>query len=217
MTKEETTSAIQKLSPAEKYHLIKNHVKPSKTFVFPYTSITGKHRAFQLHWLSICPWLVYSIHLDAAFCLPCVLFDRFAYNHGQLVCAPFTNWKKFGEKASEHGNSDYHNDSRHQMELFLNAKEKPNATVTSQQDCVRRKNIEENRIIVKLIIQALEYCGKQGIALRGKDETQTDETKNPGNFLRLVKMLGKHNEVLKKHLESPKLKKRNVHFVNYAK
>ncbi len=49
------------------------------------------------------------------------------------------------------------------------------------------------------------YSGRQCIALCGNSE-KIHKKGNPGNFLALLKLLAKFNEVIKSHLENPRLK-----------
>ncbi len=49
-----------------------------------------------------------------------------------------------------------------------------------------QKKIDENRHILRQIVRAVVYLGKQGRAFCGKIENITS-TKNPGNFLALLK------------------------------
>ncbi|KAL7844825.1 hypothetical protein SRHO_G00233640 [Serrasalmus rhombeus] len=72
-------------------------------------------------------------------------------------------------------------------------------------DSAKEANIKENRHILKCVAEAVLYCGRQCIALRGSAEQQHCSG-NPGNFLALLKLLSNHNEKLKQHLEKPKLK-----------
>ena len=63
-------------------------------------------------------------------------------------------------------------------------------------DKKRVENIGRNREIVKCIAEAILFCAKQCIALRGDIET-TSTCTNPGNFLSILKLMSKHNDVLK--------------------
>ena len=121
------------------------------------------------------------------------------------MTSPFTNWKKFVEKAKEQSKLEYHLTAQYEEHEFVQRRERPAATITSQLDAKKKQKIAENRRIVELIIQALEFCGKQGIGLRGTAETLTTDT-NPGNFLALVKLLSWHDDVLKRHLDAPRLR-----------
>ena len=44
-------------------------------------------------------------------------------------------------------------------------------------------------------------CAQQGKTLRGHSDSMNDAWKNPGNFMVLVKLLSKHDEIVKKNLE----------------
>jgi hypothetical protein len=57
-----------------------------------------------------------------------------------------------------------------------------------------------NRKKLTTIINAIYFLAKQGLALRGHDET--DKTKNNGNFLELLNLVALHNSDLIKHLDS---------------
>ena len=60
----------------------------------------------------------------------------------------------------------------------------------------------KNRVILKSILRAIIFCGRQNIALRGHDEhCSFDEMKeNPGNFRALLKLqIESGDKVLKDH------------------
>ena len=63
----------------------------------------GRHsRKFKHSWFAIeefSPWLEYSPSKDAAFCLPCFLFDKPTGNSGSHVFTKdgFRNWKKVND------------------------------------------------------------------------------------------------------------------------
>ncbi|KAL4100656.1 hypothetical protein QTP88_020691 [Uroleucon formosanum] len=63
---------------------------------------------------------------------------------------------------------------------------------------VSNSQIAENREIVKIIFEALLYLARQNNAFRGHDEHWSSS--NQGNFLELVKLLGKYNPLLSVHL-----------------
>uniref|UniRef100_A0A1X7UXG9 DUF4371 domain-containing protein n=1 Tax=Amphimedon queenslandica TaxID=400682 RepID=A0A1X7UXG9_AMPQE len=67
----------------------------------------------------------------------------------------------------------------------------------------RRKEVEENRQYVMILIETLHYCAQQGVALRGHREVDTEDTDiNLGNFLSLINLQSGHIELLKKCLTS---------------
>jgi hypothetical protein len=61
-----------------------------------------------------------------------------------------------------------------------------------------------NRKKLTTIINAIYFLAKQGLALRGHDET--DNNKKNGNFLELLNLVGVHNSDLKKHLDTSNFK-----------
>jgi hypothetical protein len=52
---------------------------------------------------------------------------------------------------------------------------------------VDKKDREKNRQYIKTIAEALLYCAKQEIALRGHDESA--DSMQQGNFLELIKLM----------------------------
>lgn len=55
----------------------------------------GKHRTFQLKWLSRWPWLVYSPSCNCGFCLPYLLFAAPEPSLGQLYSSPLLKFTRF--------------------------------------------------------------------------------------------------------------------------
>ena len=77
------------------------------------------------------------------------------------------------------------------------------SSVANQLVSVRRKQVDENRQYVRYLMEALLYCGQQGIAIRGHGELEEAESSiNVGNYLNLLKLQSCHTEVLRKRLES---------------
>jgi len=55
-------------------------------------------------------------------------------------------------------------------ESFLNPVENPEQNVSNRLDDKKWKNIIRNRHIVKCVSEAIRFCGRQCIALRGDNE-----------------------------------------------
>lgn len=53
----------------------------------------------------------------------------------------------------------------------------------------------------KMTAKDILCCGRQNIALRGDVEDIKDSSKNPGNLLTLLKVLGELDKLLQQHLE----------------
>ena len=74
---------------------------------------------------------------------------------------------------------------------------------TSISDCInsaRSVTIAQNRHYLKTILEILMFCGHQEIALRGHREGR--DSSNRGNFLELLQLVGKHDEVIQQRLDS---------------
>jgi hypothetical protein len=69
------------------------------------------------------------------------------------------------------------------------------------------RTVEENREIVRTIIDALVFISRQNIALRSHNEKHS--SLNKGNFLELIYLLRDYHPTLKNHLNKIKLKDRN--------
>lgn len=56
--------------------------------------------------------------------------------------------------------------------------------------------VTENRQYLKCILETLLYCFKQGIAIRGHNDES--ESLNKGNFLELLTLRAKNNNIIKR-------------------
>ena len=64
-----------------------------------------------------------------------------------------------------------------------------------------RTFIFRNRHIVKYASEAVLFCGRQCIALRGDNEVLNCENPgNPGNLLAALQRIANHDDILKEHL-----------------
>jgi hypothetical protein len=65
--------------------------------------------------------------------------------------------------------------------------------------------IERNKLILKSLIKNIEFCGRQGIALRGhREEVDCNSTTvNKGNFQALIQLrIDSGDTALKEHLNT---------------
>ena len=66
---------------------------------------------------------------------------------------------------------------------------------------------EENKEILRQIVLAVEFLAKQGLPLRGHRDDKVDfanEHINRGNFIAVLQLLAKGNDILRKHLQIAK-------------
>lgn len=209
-TTTEILQTISSLSPEQKYHLLKSHVTVSKDFIFPATFCGGHYRSFQPHWSHEHKWLVYSPSVDGAFCLPCTLFETSTRRHtlGALVNCPFIKWSQKSEVLNHHQATNYHIKSVEAAQEFATSIEKPITTLPYMVDDAMETRVQTNRTIIKSIAEAVLFCGRQCIGLRGDGEWDKngDPDGNPGNFLAVLQLIANHNVNVMQHLQQPKLK-----------
>ena len=109
----------------------------------------------------------------------------------------------------------YHHDAMIATESFLDSVENPEQNVNNRIDDEKRKNIIRNRHIVKCVSEAILFCGRQCIALRGDNEVlNEDSCGNTGNFLAALQMIANHDDILKQHLDNIQLSSRNITYMS---
>ncbi len=203
MTADGVTAAVNALSSGEKYKLLTNHFQPSYNFAFPNVFTNGCNRQFQYRWLGKYPWLAYSKIVNGGFCKFCCLFATNRAQLGALVNKPFTAWIKVQKIVDGHASNRYHVNATQAALDFQRSIETPQVNIDVRMNARLLENIHENRHIIKCCAEAILYCGRQCIALRG-DVEKLSATGNPGNFLAMLKIIANHDVVLKTHLEKPR-------------
>ena len=169
---------------------------------FPARLFGTKCRSFNPDWYRSHRWLEYSVERDAAFCFPCRMFaPRSGRTDPAFTRNGFRDWKHAtGERGSlnEHRRSATHKESVVTWEQFkLNVQH--GTTIGQRLDNLGRKIVKENRHYVKTLAEIILHCAMQDVAMRGHDESE--HSLNPGNFLSLLKLIGGHDEVVRKRLE----------------
>lgn len=158
---------------------------------YPLTDFPGsRKRSFSLLYYKKYEWVEYSINNDAVFCFACRQFS--SSNREELfVEKGMTNWKKTGEKLDKHAISAAHSFS---MSKWVEYR-KPTQSVSTLLSDSHKELLLENRDYLKKVIDILLYLSKQGLPLRGHDES--DESDNKGNFLELCNFFSKYDEKFK--------------------
>ena len=199
----EVQDEVDHMSEGQKYHLLKHHCNPSTKL--PSRKVQGPYRRrFQPEWLQSYPWLRYSIKVDGVYCIYCCLFVSPEQRKlcGTLVNKPFIKWNKKSEKIHPHGLIQYHQDAEKLALNFISSVENPSKSIGPLIDRQRLEKIEKNRHIVPCTAEAILFCGRQCIGLRGDCE-KFNSSGNPGNFLALLSVMAQHDEKLKEGLQNP--------------
>ncbi|CAH1114521.1 unnamed protein product [Psylliodes chrysocephalus] len=151
---------------------------------FKYTTMGDRRRSFQVNWYDSFRWLEYSIRADSAFCYYCRLFasERKGCAEETFLRTGFKNWKKATEKFKKHGKSSSHRKAT----IFFLEKKPAGASVACQIDIFHKECVKKNREYLNFIFETILFLEKQGIPLRGHNESA--DSKNRGNFLELLNL-----------------------------
>jgi len=193
-----------------KYQLIK-HREPPHHFDFPPKQYKDSRnpkgyisRYCKREWFKRYNFIAYSVKSDGLFCLACVLFPDTSHRRASfLIEKPYNNWKDATTDLNTHLKTEYHMTSFAKFNSFMQTYEHPSTRIDSTicEENVRRVN--KNREILKSIIRCIQFCGKQGIALRGNRDNSVDNdpSLNHGNFRALLNFrVEAGDSVLKEHL-----------------
>ncbi|KAF0704920.1 zinc finger MYM-type protein 1-like [Aphis craccivora] len=142
-----------------------------------------KGRQFRKEWYLKFPWLEYSPSKDSVFCFYCRALPSASCDKA-FVTNDFKSWKKMNEYSNNHSKSVGHKESL----------TKYAGSVISKIDSNHSKVVKENREYIKCLLETILYCAYQGIPIRGHRENEDSE--NIGNFLELMKLRAKDNNIL---------------------
>ena len=117
-----------------------------------------------------------------------------------------TNFARAKKTLQEHNTQKTHRVAMEDAVAFLGQIESGHLSIDQQLQSQALETFKKNRLILKSILKAIIFCGKQNIALRGHRETSNlvnieDETSiNVGNFRALLRLqIESGDEVLKEH------------------
>ena len=117
-----------------------------------------------------------------------------------------TNFTSAKKTLQEHNTQKTHRVAMEDAVAFLGQMESGHLSIDQQLQSQALETFKKNRLILKSILKAIIFCGKQNIALRGHRETSNlvnieDETSiNVGNFRALLRLqIESGDEVLKEH------------------
>lgn len=128
----------------------------------------------------------------------------------------FNCWRKQTESYKKHMNSEKHKLNYEKYTMFLNVEK--NGTVVNLLMVNRKKDIEENRQHIYLLLKATLYLSKQGIPFRGHNESITSV--NHGNFIELLNMFSDSKTLTKLsarygHYTSPEYQNEYINILAY--
>lgn len=166
---------------------------------YPMRKCGSQHRPFNRSWYESHSWLEYSETKDAAYCFVC---RHFRQNVGRTETAftkdGFTNWKNATQTFKTHETSMGH---KYAMQDWVESKNrvKQGSTIKTMLDEGHLKTVRENRRYLAAVIDSLRFTACQEIAQRGHRENPSST--NRGNFLELLSLFGKYDEIVKQKIQ----------------
>jgi len=155
--------------------------------------LTNCKRNFMAHWYKDYPWLSVCITKQKVFCYYCRYVDQHCTlnfsNRGEdtFTTNGFNNWKKALEKFKTHALSITHREAVMKFQLL----QQP--PISNHLDAHAKKCQTSRRNALLKQLNAIKFLLRQGIAMRGHDETE-------GNLYQLLIMLSNDCPVVKSYV-----------------
>ena len=184
------------LTDDQKYNVLQNPWGPPVGFCFPCVVQKNQRRFFNSGWLDRYSSLSYSKLLGGALCRACVLFAPEFSGKGshqtveQFVTKACTNWKDFHELCRFHTKCKYHEIAVELAGNFQVRYMNPKADIMHILDQSLADSETKARKALLPIVKTVLFCGRQGLAFRGHNESgdilkHVDH--NDGNFRALLR------------------------------
>ena len=97
----------------------------------------------------------------------------------------YSNWSKIGNALSNLSSLLYHLDCVQYTDILKNIIDNPASCIDVMANSDIQMRMDENRHIIRQIVRAILFMGKQGLSFRG-DNKDLNITKNSGNFFALL-------------------------------
>ncbi|XP_065651062.1 uncharacterized protein LOC136079264 [Hydra vulgaris] len=204
-----------KMTDKTRCFLIQHGPEQERREFFPNTlcDFDNRMRHFSSKWYEknhpngekfVCYWLLYSNKKDSLFCFCCLLFSTTKTNNFSEISKGFCECKKLNPRIPEHENSNEH---QRCYSDWKNLEKNLNERKTLDSDLQRFINGEMKkwRDILKVIVDAILFCVKNNLALRGSTEVIGEQ--NSGIFLNLIELISHYYPLVAEHVASVKAKK----------
>lgn len=148
-------------------------------------------------------WLCSSS--TAIFCYPCTLFVEEKDRSGQFLIQGCSNRVQLSKELDRHEVKLCH---RNSMRIYKDRKTRSEVPIevalsTARKEQIARHNetVSHNRNMFAYNMQAVYFLTRQGLPLRGDDESA--ESHNKGNYRELLEVFADNNQVFNEHLKNP--------------
>ena len=167
----------------------------SKTYI-----VKGKEvvRSFRSAWFQQYPWLTLCSTRNKVFCYVCRSQKPFLVTSKNIeelfIKNGFDNWKKAHERFDQHQLSHCHKEAAYKA---ISRHQTPMIEMLSKEEMSAQ---ESHRDMFRMQLESLRYLLRQGIAIRGHHEEES-------NLFQLMKLQlrGKSNMALLKNYHSPEI------------
>ena len=140
------------------------------------TSSVGKHRQCPASIFLKYPWATYCLTQGGIACFYCkttsekgqIVFTN--YKENAFCAGTFSNWNKWQETLKKHHKSHFHNEAGEKL-FFLNNGE---MNVGAQLDNKCKDDQKLHRYLLLKQLSSLKYLARQGMALRGHDQMDSN-------------------------------------------
>ena len=188
-------SRVSELTDDVKYSIILER-KPDSSYKYPAKEFNDTRRksgvslrSCQPAWIDKYDFLGYSKCKDGLYCIACILFPTQTGQSGNahaMVETPYSNWKNCIATVEKHSDLTYHKRSEAKMLAFIMTRKSQKSRIDFSMSSAEKERIAKNRTFLTSVLKCIEFCGRQGIALRGhRDDACLDST-NQGNFKALI-------------------------------
>lgn len=143
-------------------------------------------------------WYIYSTVNESLYCFCCRLFSKES-KQSAFIRNGFQQWWKLNPKVKQHEDSFTHISSFEKWKELEMRIRKEQTIDRSLQDQIK-KEMKTWIKILERILDAIMFLVKQNLPLRGHRESIDNINNNNGNFLELIKLIGKYDPVMKEHL-----------------
>lgn len=139
-------------------------------------------------------WLVYSLDKNSIFCFCCKLFLS---TNMALTTDGYSDWGHMASYLSEHEKSKNHLDC-HKKWVELSSRLKSHKTIDQENQKIVEAETRHWRSVLERLIAIVHFLGQQCLPFRGTKEVLYHH--NNGNFLKLVELIAKFDDVMSDHL-----------------
>ena len=164
-------------------------------YVYPKKKMGSQMRSFQAHWFKEFPWLHYNEQNDCVLCFVCAQQNAksnlrsLRHKEAVFTGTGYSNWKKARCRFKEHQESECH-----KLAFEFQIIPETHGNILELTSNAAMQQMEKNRRCLIKIIESLQFLARQGLAIQGKTDGES-------NFIQLLKVRAKDEPVLLEWLD----------------